>query len=71
MYINKSGYDRHHKFWGIGSLLYEYYFELSGETFIGSLRAINREAAKRLVEKHYPSATFKFKYNTKDKWLRP
>jgi hypothetical protein len=67
MYINKGGYDRHGKYWGIGSPLYEYYFELSGETFDGTLRAVNRETAKGLVQKHYPTVTFRFKYNAKDK----
>lgn len=67
VYINQGGYDADGKYWGLDIPLYEYYFELSGNIYSGSIRASNRETAKGIVQKQYPNATLKFKYNAKDR----
>lgn len=56
--LNKGGYDPYGVYWGVckpGESLFEYY---SDDNRYESIRAQNREDAKRIIRGRYPSARF-------------
>lgn len=62
--INKGGYDDKGNYWGIGSQLYHYSYEIYNEIFDKHIRAADRETAKLIIKEslsnQYPEVIFGF-----------
>jgi len=60
--INRSGYDRHNRYWGNGIPLFHYEFDSKDLTYVHSeLRADTRNQAKDMIRKIYPQYNLVFK----------
>jgi len=65
--INKGGYDKHHRYWGIGKPLFHVEFESIDLTYVHSeLRADTRNQAKEMLQKMYPQYNLVFKWHYHD-----
>lgn len=54
--LNKGGYDTDGSYWGTGLPLY--YYTCEERCLYKYIRAYDREDAKRIIMKEYPSARF-------------